>query len=157
MMPVIMPYDPRLAASLADRLRASDRQELALIAGVSPREAFAEIESEPGEAWLACVGGVPVAAFGCAAGWLGRIGTPWFLAAPEVQRYPVSLVRISIGVVERWRRAYLLLENYCAADRCETINWLRRLGFSFDEPVRLPGGGRVRRFWLQGGAVCVLQ
>lgn len=91
--------------------------------------------------YAAYADGVLSAIFGATDG-PGGVGVPWLLATDELARRWVPFVKLSKGFIDEMKGAYDVLENHAHVGNLASIRWLKRNGFTFDEPV-----GELVRFW----------
>lgn len=120
---------------LSTRLRASDVAEVLAMTGEGPLEALAySYATAKGDAWVAEVGGRPVALFGVSPSPAPDIGVVWMLGTD--QAFGRRVMRYSRLFIDILHRKYQTLTNYIDADNAKTIRWLIWCGFSFmPEPV----------------------
>lgn len=139
------------ALFVADHMRAVDVRELRDMNDTGPLAAVAEAMRVDGEVLAARLDGEPVALFGCARmSVLGNAGSPWLLGTDALERCARPLVALGRAKVAEWIRTYDLLENVVDARNVRTIGWLKRIGFSFGEPIEVKPGVLAVRFWKEG-------
>lgn len=138
------------ATYVATHMRDADVRELRDLSAVGPFEAVLEAMQLPGEKWVGYVDDVPAALFGCSlVSVLGNVGSPWLLGTDQTERGAVQLVREGRRIVQDWRARHDLLENVVDGRNWKTVKWLKRLGFTFDDPVEVKPGVPAMRFWME--------
>lgn len=134
------------ARELALALREADRAEV-LSLGREPEEALLVSLEHSAEAWTArteagaivCMAGV------CPSSLIGPTAYPWLLGSRLVSANPVTFVRESRRLVERWNARWSTLMNF-VDDRYEAAHrWLMRLGFTLSEARPTPPTGALFR------------
>ena len=81
---------------------------------------------------------------------LGDEGHPWLLTAPEVERFPVSLVKEARYAVGEMLSIKPHLWNYVLSDYSQAVKLVSMLGFSLEAPKwTAPNGDVYRRFWMK--------
>jgi hypothetical protein len=129
------------AIDLAPRLRKEDVEEIAHGTGLPPELALRYSLGVSNIAYAVVWRDRVVALFGITE-WLhwgeGRgPGSPWMLASEELKDIRKSFLRHCRGYVERWLDVHGHLENQVWAKNEVHIQWLKWLGFQFDEPKPL--------------------
>lgn len=77
-------------------------------------------------------------------------GLPWFMTAPEVERFPVAIVREARYAVAEMLDLRPYLWNCVLAEYAQAIRLLRLLGFTVDDEVTVGAGGAgFRKFWMR--------
>jgi len=127
------------ATELAPRLRKEDLEEIQHGTGLAPEVALKFALQVSNIAYAVVWRGQVVALFGVAGqlNWDEGPGTgnPWMLASPELTSIRKSFLRECRGYVEEWLMVHGSLAGYVWAKNEVHIQWLRWLGFQFDEPV----------------------
>lgn len=140
---------------VAQHLREVDLREIAAGSRRTPFEAIwhsaassAEgFEARAADGRVICVGGVGVISAE------RREGSPWMLATDELQRHPMSLMRLSSDWIADVRKRYASLFNFVHAENHVSIAWLRRLGFTVLPAVpHGPFGALFHPFKMEGEA-----
>lgn len=142
----LYPISPAGMAHVAEHLRAVDRREIEAGSNRPPLEAIQLSAAQSAEGFEArtltgrplCVGGVGVISEE------RREGSPWMLATDELQRHPLTLMRMSHAWVADIRTRYASLWNLVHAENAVSIAWLRRLGFTILPAI--PHGPRCALF-----------
>jgi hypothetical protein len=124
---------------LANNMRQSDIEEVQAGSGDSPFTGLVRsvratphpivvIDPDRGEV---------LSAFGvCDTGLLTPgVGVPWFLASKNAHKYVREYATFVPPVMEMYREAYHLLVNYVDARNKVSIRWLKRLGFTIEDPI----------------------
>jgi hypothetical protein len=149
-MITIRPADFAAAEYVATHMRKCDVQELRDIGNIGPFEAVLDAMELPGDKWAAYIDGVPAALFGCTeVTILGKVGSPWMLGTDDAERGAVQLVKKGRRIVRAWASRFDLLENVVDGRNYRTVEWLKRLGFTFDDPVEVKPGVPAMRFWMR--------
>lgn len=128
--------------ALAPHMREADRQEVYAASGLSPRAALLASIHGSAESWAGLVNGNLTALFGV----FGN--APWLLGTDGVSQVPMTFLRGSRVVADRWSETYGPLENHVDARNETSLRWLKWLGFTI-EPAE-PWGFEKRafhRFW----------
>lgn len=148
----LVPATLEHAASIAARLRQSDRDELAAsgFGDVAATVANGVITSP--RSWVLCVDGVPEAIAGVSpVSLLGSLGSPWMVATDVMEAHQRAFLRVSRPVVKEMTRLYGVLVNYVDDRNTVSIRWLKWCGFEMGEPVAYgPFGMPFRRFMMKG-------
>lgn len=133
---------------LAENIRLEDRQEIWHIARKTPLEAF-QLGFEMSDQPLTVVwGDKPVAMFGVSGA--NGIGIPWMLATDDLKKIAKSFLRECRSYVQRMHNNYPFLINMVWAKNEIHIQWLRWLGFQFDEPMTMgPDNEMFIRFYRE--------
>jgi hypothetical protein len=122
------------ARELARHMRAADAAEVFASGGYAPLEALevaiAWSTRQHGGAWAGRIDGELAALFGIGRRTLlSRVGIPWLLTGPAVERYPVAFVRACRSVLATWAEDFDELEQFVDARYGEALRWAARLGF----------------------------
>jgi hypothetical protein len=64
-----------------------------------------------------------------------RLGAPWLLATPEIERHPVTFYRMSKRLFPRLASGYDRLVNWVDARNVLSLRWLAWLGFETGPPA----------------------
>jgi hypothetical protein len=129
--PYVRPAAREDCLDLAPRLREEDRQEIAHASGLPPQYALL-LSFHLGTTYAVVWGDEVVALFGHI-GVPGVIGVPWMLASPTLSKIRKSFLRECRRYVQEMLDTYGHLENHVWAENEVHIQWLRWLGFEFDE------------------------
>jgi hypothetical protein len=133
------------ALDLRDRLRALDLREC-VGQGLSHRRVVHRTLRRSLFAKTAISDGSVIAMWGIGGPLIGDEGNPWFLTAPEVERFPVAIVREARYAVRDMLSLRSSLWNYVLADYAQAVKFLGILGFTVDPPAVI-AGDTYRRFW----------
>lgn len=128
--------------ALAHGLRQADRDEmtaahgldvedpvirLALLrAAAASGDTLAALDEENG-AVVALLGCVPVS-------MVSGVAAPWLLGTEVCQQYRRDLLVRGRAAVQAWQQEWPTLVNHCDARHSAALRWLRRLGFTLEEP-----------------------
>jgi len=63
------------------------------------------------------------------------IGIPWFLATPQIEEYPVFLMKQMKEAMALHSQRYGRMENYVHVENEPSIKLLTHLGFTFEDPA----------------------
>jgi hypothetical protein len=121
---------PADAAWIAPQLRAADALEVRRLG----QEPAALLEQNIRDAQMAGVflaDGVPLCAFGVIRPSLltPRVGCPWMLGTPLLDRYARDMLRETRAWVDEWRKDYDALYAWVDAEYPAAIRWMHWLGF----------------------------
>jgi len=127
------------AFELAPRLRREDLEEISHALGLPAEATLRYCLAISNIAYAVVWRGRVVVLFGIAEflQWgEGRgPGHPWMLASEELKGIRKSFLRHCRGYVEQWLDVHGHLENWVWVHNKVHIQWLKWLGFRFDEPV----------------------
>lgn len=138
---------------VSQHLREVDRREIAAGSRREPLDAILHSAACSDEGFEArTLAGVPLAVGGV--GLISPLrGSPWMLATDDLQRHPLSMMRLSRAWVADIRRRYAQLFNFVHAENAVSIHWLRRLGFEILPAVpHGPAGALFHPFTMEGEA-----
>lgn len=132
---------------LLPRISQADLTEIDLSVGIPPRDALIESMKTSKHSWslmdesARCLG-----VFGYACPLPDpEIGVPWLIASDELRGRRVELHKLGIAWVDTMKaQCPKLLFNYVHVDNKRAIHWLKRLGFSFEDPA--PFGAKQALF-----------
>ncbi len=141
-------------AHIAANVREADRLELWNYALLKPEEALRKSLDASVCAATGMVDGIPVAMFGIAtANPLSDVGLPWLIGTSDIERHQMAFLRRNKDVVKIWLSCYARLENYVSCDNAKAIQWLKWIGFKFDEPQSIGLFGKpFMKFWMENNA-----
>lgn len=119
-----------LVTELAPGLRAMDKLEVKLSAGMTPEGALLSSWMTSEYSNVVLVDGRPVAMFGCAQhSREPSLGIPWFLGTPEVYDHRFTLIREGRRWIEDMNTIWPTLTNAVYAEHRSSINLMVSLGF----------------------------
>lgn len=146
----IVPSVRAHAGMLGPRMRADDACEAAGL-GLDPAGLLLHSFRSSILRHTAFVDGEIAAMWGLGGPLLGgRIGNPWLVTAPPIERIPVTFVRVARREVMEMLSVKSSLANYVAAGYQRAIRLLEVLGFSMEAPQPFgPNGVLFRRFVLE--------
>lgn len=120
--------------ALVENMREADKQEVAAITHRNLRQIVQDsvdlstyVKSGLVNGDIACIWGV------CPISIIGSKGSPWLLATPIIEKYPMSFLRRSRPVVKKFTALYKHMENHVDARNKVAIHWLKWMGFKFDQ------------------------
>lgn len=138
------PASLRAIAMLERDLRPADVAELDAAQGRPIGDVVVESYMQSPEVWawwsdddelIAVFGYVPLGPI------LTTMAAPWMLGTPLVERHAGALIRSTRHYVAAWRERYPLLVNFVDARNTASIRYLRRVGFTLDEPAPFGAAG----------------
>lgn len=135
-------------ATIAERMRQADRDEVMASGGKAPAEALSGSLAKSSQAWTALVNGRPEVMFGVGdLNILTRTGCPWLLGTDAVGEHYRLFLRQSVMWREQLLGRYEVLRN-AVDDRNEVSKrWLRWMGFTLYEPMPLGVNGEPFRLF----------
>ena len=137
------------ALDLRDRLRDLDRREC-MGQGMSLRRMMRRTFQSSLFTQAALSEGKCIAMWGMCGELVGVEGIPWLLTAPEVERFPVAILREAKKAVAAMLDARPYLANYVLSDYKQAVKLVSLIGFSVDQPLwTSPAGDVYRRFWMK--------
>jgi len=162
----VIPSTPRnpVGISLPEIRTATVEDALALAANLRPEvlaEALGVYDDVVGgiawgimdsaEAWVACVAGEPMAAWGVIdeGSLLVPVGRVWCLTTPLVDRHARLFARESRRIVGQWRRRWWRLHNAVDARYEVSVRWLEWMSFRVGPPWLNDKGVPFRTFEWQ--------
>jgi hypothetical protein len=123
-------------------VRQSDADELAAL-GVTPEQCMREGMRHSRRSFAMFVYGYPAAMFGVVEHVDHAV--PWMVACTAVERFPIPFLRFTKRFVDSLP---MFLENAVDARNVKTIEWLRWLGFTTEEPEPMGRSGELfHKFW----------
>lgn len=140
---------PAHAIDLRGRLRALDLRECIGMDGSARRSLHRGLRRSL-YAKAAILDGHTIAMWGLGGAMVGDEGHPWFLTAPEVERFPVAMVREARRAVVEMLELRPILWNYVLADYARAVKYVSLVGFSLSQPTHVaPNGDIYRKFWMK--------
>jgi hypothetical protein len=120
---------------IADNMRHADAVEVMASNGLTPTEAI-ELSVEMSDYVTAIyIDGDPVAVMGLRLyNALAGVGVPWLLGTDNVVKHRKVFLKNSRDVVEDMKYHCPKLVNHVHVENTVSIQWLKWLGFEFDEP-----------------------
>ena len=107
-------------------------------AGLNPKRALWKSFHQSIQAWAVYVEGEGIAAvFGIGGCFLSEVGEPWMFTTALVEKYPFALLRVARDIVEKMTDITPKLEGLIFAEYAQGTRFLRALGFSFGETVKV--------------------
>ncbi|MDR6455499.1 hypothetical protein [Variovorax paradoxus] len=117
---------------VAARLRACDRQEIALGSGRVPLYVLQDAVKAGFSQAICTDQDVPVAIWGIAPLTPG-VGSIWMLGTPELESIPLSFLRACRPALARAHALYPTLACAAWRENALHLNWLRWLGFTAND------------------------
>ena len=75
----------------------------------------------------------------------------WMLGCDEALKHSKSFMVYTPKVLEIWLKQYKMLENYVHVGNKVSVAWLKRLGFTLEDPVIFPNTGECfMHFFMEG-------
>lgn len=146
--PFVVPAKPSHMAQLQPRLREADRLEI-IGMGSTVEDAFRTTWRQSLLTRTVLVDGRVAAVGGVGGSPLGPVGQPWMLTTALFERIPVFMVKEGRRQVETWLAIFPRLESIVDARYGRACGFLEAIGFQLEEPVMIPAGVAVRRFWRE--------
>lgn len=141
---IIRPATRADAVLLASQLREADKAELRAC-GHDDGEMQAVVEDSVSisiTCFAAFVGDDLACIFGVtAASLMSREGACWMLGTDTLDRHPVKLMKRTSSHLDDMLRMYPRIHNLTDVRNTKTIRWLKRLGFTFFDPIPHPVTG----------------
>ena len=135
---IIIPSVAEDVLELKDNLRAEDIQECQAC-GHTPQEAL-QTGFIYSECYSAKVKGRTEAMFGVSSyNQPEGFGVIWYLGSDESFKHPIMLVKEGRKQVKKWLEKYKVLYNIVDARNVRHIAWLKHLGFTFVNTVKMNG------------------
>lgn len=124
---------------MAENMRDADKEEVQLIAGLSPMQSLSLgfinskecITGITRGGRIACIAGVVPLHKGMA--------SIWMLSTPDITRAKREIVTDGIKWVKRMRRTYGQLSNCVSEDNIVHYRLIKHMGFRFGKPFKIPG------------------
>jgi len=143
----------RHAKNIARHLRVVDNEELSAALNCAPEDDVMKGYELSTRKWiiLSIEGNlnVPTALFGVQDHGDG-VGIPWMVATDGLKKIKRFLLESTDKYLSEIKKDYDMLVNYVDARNTDSIKWLKRLGFKFDEAA--PYGHKqlpFHRFWME--------
>ena len=149
----VAPATLEMADQIASRMRLSDVNEIKAISGSNPWEAARRAVIISEYAFCGLVEGDPFYLFGFSGGTaIGDRKWIWGLGTEGLERHQRTFWPASKNFIAFARGHAGELMNYVDCRNRLSIRWLKRLGFTFEEPAPYGVEGRdCMRFSIRGG------
>ena len=121
-------------AALGGNLRAADRSEVQA-AGMTGQRALWRSWRAAYYSATALVDGEVAAIWGVGGSPLGRIGRPWLLTSPAIEKARFAIVRVGRDEVGKMLGIYPEMRGFVDSRYAGALGLLRLLGFDLSEPV----------------------
>lgn len=138
------------AAYVAQHMRAADVREVRALNASTPEEALRRALGVSEEAYVATVGGTPIAMLGSHTQAIGLIGVPWLLGTAAVSRVPAQFVRLSRKFMSHLQARHSRLQNVVHAENTASIAYLRAIGFELTPRYKTATGADAHTFYMEG-------
>lgn len=123
-------------AAMAPHMRQSDVDEVYAASGSGALAALDRSLRFSTHAWAGLIDGEVACIFGVAPiNLLARRGSPWLLGTDLVTQHATAFLRRNRGYIRIMMAVYNQLENHVDVRNTASIQWLKWLGFRFDEPA----------------------
>jgi len=133
----IVPATEEHAHYIASNIRPEDKTEIWAASMYKPKEAMLKGMKMSDHTVTGLANGEPVAMWGMVRDSLVLSGaTPWLVAttALEEKNIAIAFIRRSRGAMLSNLNYYGTLENYVDARNTRSIQWLKWIGFTIEEP-----------------------
>lgn len=139
--PIVRPVAPGDAAALAARLRKEDAFKVLGERGMSLEQLVEDSIVQSIEAWVWEHDGAPACMWGFVKKSLvGSHGVvAWMLTTPAVAEHPRTFWRGSQRLLQSALERFGRIDGHCDARFLQSVAWLKRLGFTLDEPEEIMG------------------
>jgi len=147
----IVEAKPEHIPYLAENMREADKNEIWDMALLKPYEALEKSLKISVMAKTGLLDGLPVCMFGVAdSSMLFDEGRPWLLGTDDIEKCAIAFLRRNKPEIKAMLDCFNLLENYVSVDNKRSIEWLKWLGFNFDDKPLTIGlrGQKFIRFWM---------
>jgi len=118
--------------------------KMAEIAGLLPHRALWRVWRRSLMCKTAFLDNEVVAIWGVMGTFLGRMGKPWLVCAPEAEDFPMKLVFRYRSELRNMLKYFLILEDWVLESDKKTIRLMEILGFKFEEPKPMNGINYMR-------------
>lgn len=127
---------------LKDHLRKSDVEELKLL-NATPFQSLSNSYYFSEQCYTATLNDKPCAMFGA-----GRIhfntekhiASVWLMSTDDIELYKLDFLKKTNFYIDKFKQDYDMLINVVDIKNHKYKKWLKRLGFKFDKPYKVPNG-----------------
>lgn len=120
---------------IADNMKQGDIDEVWLSHHKSPMESLLTGFNAPGYSVIVTVNNEPCAMFGLVVNdVLSGVGTPWLLSTEKALVYKRYFLKYVPMAIDDMLNVCHTLYNYVHIKNSTSIQWLKRVGFKFEEP-----------------------
>lgn len=147
----IVPATQSLIARMHGRLRKEDNDECVAMSGI-PGDKCLQLGFEISKfCWISILQGEPISCFGVVESKDKKFGIPWMLATFDFgKHHKVEIFKLTKKYVAIMLEEFGSLANYVDMRNKTSIRWLRRSGFTFEDPIRAGVENRMfHRFWME--------
>jgi hypothetical protein len=129
-------------AELSVTMRQEDREEIWHLARSTPEKALRVAYETCTYNRTVLLDGKVALIFGVG-GEKGRVGIPWMLASPLLQKVRKPFLREAKGFLDEMSEGYPVLHNLAWSKNTEHIRWLKWMGFTFLPAVPMGPDGEL--------------
>ena len=116
-------------------LREADKREIWASHHRTPEQALTEGFKESVVCLTVEMNGKAIAMVGIVARTiLGRTASIWMLASSEIEKIKKVTIRHSRKFIDMFLEYYPYLENWVSCENIKSIEWLKRIGATIEEP-----------------------
>jgi hypothetical protein len=145
----IVPTDRTHIDALGRNLRVADQSEIQA-AGMTGQRALWRSWRAAYYAATALVDGEVAAVWGVGGSPMGRIGRPWLLTSPPIERVRFAILRVGRGEVGKMLAIYPEMRGFVDSRYEGALGLLRKLGFDLSQPVPFgPHGAPFRQYSIR--------
>lgn len=129
---------------LVENLREADKEEMKAYFNENYEWMIKTSVKFSKDAWSVVVNGKLL--FICGVGLtslIGNVGCPWLLGSNHIYRYPKEFVKQAKLILEEIKEEYACLSNHVYAENKNAIRFLKRLGFSLNDPEHYGAHGKL--------------
>lgn len=149
--------DLSLISEIAINMRQADINEVYASNRFSPKEALMDGFNRSDYCAIITNDGVPFAMLGLAIpNILNDVGIPWMLGSNEAVKNRREFMRAAPAILNGMLDRCGYLYNYVHSENIVSKAWLKRIGFTIDDPEPYGINGELfHKFYLERGAKCV--
>lgn len=123
---------------IADNIREADLLEIKALGRPDPYKAIYSSYKTSKQAWSAVIEGTPILMFGVSpVSELTGLGAPWMITTDGIIKVKKQFVKECRSHVTNMLTIYPRLSNYVDCRNEVAIRWLKWLGFTFDDAVKI--------------------
>lgn len=133
---------------VAAHMREADMEEVMASSGLSPEDGLIWSAANSYLTKTATIDGEPFVVYGLAApSLMAPSASPWLLGTDRIFEARTSFLRESRRTIPVWNSAHSVLYNYVDAENDFAVQWLKWLGFKFEEPKPYGVAGKPFQFF----------
>jgi hypothetical protein len=145
----IVPTEPAHVRELGSNLRAADRSEV-VSAGMTGQRALWRSYRAAYYSATALVDGEVAAIWGAGGSPLGKIGRPWLLTSPAVEKARYAILRVGRAETAKMLNIYPEMRGFVDSRYKGALRLLEGLGFDLSEPMPFgPLGAPFCQYWIR--------